>query len=398
MSSKNLIWTVIILTLLFIGSAISASALQEDFNAYSAKETINACACDLVQDSLFVQNAGQITSTYFLQKGGEAADWSTHAPDAFYLEQGERKEIKNFVNVPCYARGDYELTTKVKTLFDLEKTLTQTVHVDNCANVQLVQKSFTQETCPCSPVTYEFEITNTGQHTESYRINVTPFDDSASVSDPILVLEPGQSHTVYAFLSLPCDINGQQEFTLNALAEGTGILGELDFNLMIDSCYDFRLEPEDEYNICANVPNAVTVPITNIVDIANRYTLSVEGPMWAYVQNETAFAWGKQQTAATLMVTSSAAISNLYASSRLTGVSVNALLLITLNSGMVPTTLISCGSSLTSIGISAVTNTSFVCPDCSVNSCSEFKYAHSGPKVSTKYVASLVPEFSRRTP
>ncbi|MFC1755280.1 hypothetical protein ACFL96_18145 [Thermoproteota archaeon] len=302
MSSKRLFWATLILTILLIATALSASALTEDFLAYSNKETINACACDLAEDRLYVQNTGDITSTFILQTGGEAATWSTAAPNTFYLEQGERKEIMNYINVPCHARGEYELTTKFNTLFDYEKSLTQTVNVENCPNVQLAQKSFTQETCPCSPTTYEFEIINTGKHTESYKISVAPYEDYATVSDPILVLEPGQSYTVYAFLNLPCDVYGEQEFTINALAEGTGMLGELEFNLIIDACYDYRLESEDEYNICMNVQNVVPVEVTNLVDIANRYHLTIDGPLWANFVNDTVFAWGKQISVANLLL------------------------------------------------------------------------------------------------
>ncbi len=293
---------ILIATIVLISG--SASALSEDFSAFASTDTINACACDLTTDHISVHNTGDVTSTFMLTaEGSKAAEWTELAPQTFYLEQGEVKQVERFIKVPCSARGEYTLNTTVRTLFDTEKTIEQTLNIKNCPNVQIIPKfSGAQEECPCTPVQYSFEVINTGQHVEMYEISVEPYSDGISLSTDFLVLEPGQKEEIAVFINLPCGEYGEKIFTFNALARGTGILGQTDFKLDIKKCYDYNLLIGTEYAICQGVPNIIPFQIDNKAEIANEYFIETYGAEWAYPENQTISAWGGETKESNILV------------------------------------------------------------------------------------------------
>ncbi|MFC1723754.1 hypothetical protein ACFL0V_06445, partial [Nanoarchaeota archaeon] len=133
MSSKSIANYILVLLALVVMISGSVGAITENFNAFTAKNTVNVCACDLTEQTLTIANTGEVTSTYMLGQLGDAAKWADIAPQAFYLEPGETKNVRNFVKVPCGVKGEFELNTSIQTVFEFEKTLAQKVNVENCA-------------------------------------------------------------------------------------------------------------------------------------------------------------------------------------------------------------------------------------------------------------------------
>jgi len=266
----------------------SVTALKENFEAYAGQTDISMCACDLLIDKINVQNTGEITSTFMLEATGDAAKWVNLAPQSFYLEQNEIKDIERFIKVPCRARGEYELNTTIRTLFENEKILSQKLNVENCQNVQVIPRfSGIQEECPCTPVQYDFEVINTGNHIETYDISVEPYSDAVTLSTDTIILEPGEKQTISVFISLECGSYGEKTFTFNALAEGTKIVGQADFTLNINKCYDYELDVGEEFGICQGIPNVIPFSIQNNATIANVYQVTATGAGWAYPENDT---------------------------------------------------------------------------------------------------------------
>ncbi|NQU79032.1 hypothetical protein HQ545_04660, partial [Candidatus Woesearchaeota archaeon] len=303
-SSKALTnYMMVILAVILLFSS-SVSALKEDFSAYTAQNQLNSCSCDLRTDIVTVQNTGDITSSFFVETSGEASEWLDIAPDIFQLEPGEQKEIERFIKTPCGARGEYNLNTTIKTLFDLEKSLEQTIDVQNCPNVQIIPKfSGSQEECPCTPTQYSFDVINTGKHTETYEISVDPISNAITTSSEILILDPGEKQEVVVFINLACGEYGEKTFTFNALAQSTKILGQADFALNIKKCYEYDIETSNEYAICQGMPNLIPLTVTNKAEIANQYFISVDGSKWAFPENEVLSLWGGESTKTNIIVT-----------------------------------------------------------------------------------------------
>lgn len=292
---------ILFLIMMILILVVPATALKEDFTAFSKSKDLNVCACGLRQDTFSIRNTGDVTSTFLLEQNGEAAQWTNLAPQSFFLEPNEVTEVKQFINVPCYAKGTYDLNTKIKTLFGLEKEIQQNVEVGKCVNIQILQKTPTQTTCPCSPLEYEFEVVNVGQHTESYTLSVEPYPENIQLSESFLVLEPAQSKTVRAFVNLPCEVHGIQTLTLKVLAQGTKLMGESEFNININKCYDYDLFVA-QGDICMNMENKLEILVDNTAEIANIYKISATGAEFATVVNNTVFAWGDSQSTTDLVL------------------------------------------------------------------------------------------------
>lgn len=296
-------WLIILLALIVLISG-SASALTEDFTAFAAKKELSACACDFRTEKLTVQNTGDITSNFMVLTSGEAAKWVETAPQSFILEPGEIKTVEQLIKIPCKKTGEHKLNTTIKTLFDMEKSLEQTLKVQNCQNIQIIPKfSGVQTECPCTPVQYSFEVLNTGMHTEMYDLSVEPFSKAITLSTDFLILEPGEKQTVDVFINLECGQYGEKVFTFNALAEGTGMLGQTDFILDIQKCYDYDLIVGSEYGICQGIPNAIPFKIDNKAGIANEYIINVHEAEWAFPENTSIAAWGGETAESNIILT-----------------------------------------------------------------------------------------------
>ncbi len=287
--SKNKInHSLIVLTILLILTSSLVTAYKEEFTATSNSEEVTLCACDLAIDKIFLNNNGDVTSTFILEPTGTAAKWVNLAPMTFYLEQGQSKQVDRFIKVPCRARGQYTLDTTIRTIFDTEQELKQTLNVENCPNVQITAKSSTRkEVCPCTPVQYDFTVTNTGNHVETYELSVEPYSEAITLSTDIMILEPGQKEAVSVFLNLECGKYGDDAFTLNVLAHGTGILGQSNFELNVLKCYDYELNTEEQYAVCQGIPNIIPAQIINNATMANAYSLTTVGPDWIYPENDS---------------------------------------------------------------------------------------------------------------
>ncbi|HII71658.1 TPA: hypothetical protein HA265_02795 [Candidatus Woesearchaeota archaeon] len=293
MSGKNTTNYLIMLLAVILLISSSAAAITENFHAFSSKSGLDVCACDFTQQMVTVQNNGEVTSTYIVEQGGEAAKWTTLAPNTFYLEPGQIQEMENFIKVPCGAKGEYVLNTTIMTVFDLEKVIEQRVNVENCPNIQIVPRfSGVQQECPCTPVQYDFDIVNTGKHIDTYKLSVEPYSDGISLSTDYLVMEPGEKQTVTVFINLNCGEYGERTFTLNALAQGTQILGQMDFDLNINKCYDYQILVGEEYSICQGVPNVIDYQVENLAEISNEYFLTLVGPEWISSEDVSLPAWG----------------------------------------------------------------------------------------------------------
>ena len=307
-SSKTFPNYLTVLSILIILFCSSAAAYQEDFEAFGAKKDINVCSCDLNTDSITLQNTGDVTSVYSLYNTGEVSNWVNMAPQVISLEPGEIKQVDRFIKVPCKKTGEYEFNTTIKTLFETEKVLEQKLTIQNCENV-MINPHFTDTLsgCPCTPMQYSFDVINTGNHIETYEISVEPYSDGISMSADLIVLEPGEKQTIDVFINLECGQYGLKDFTFNAFAQGTGILGQTDFSLDIQKCYDFDILAADDYIVCQGVPNIIPIQIENKASVANDFIIDAQASKgsndWIQIETPTLSAWSRETVNSSILVT-----------------------------------------------------------------------------------------------
>ncbi|MBD3313321.1 hypothetical protein GF345_02675 [Candidatus Woesearchaeota archaeon] len=311
MSSKiKLVYIVLFLILLVI-SMKSAFALQEDFNAYASQKTLYACSCSDLENSITIENTGDVTSVYEISQSGSALPYSAFSPSRLTLKPGESRRIPNFISAECGTEGNFALITSITTEFGLSKQMEQAVDVRKCINTDVIQTEQPSDVCPCKPVRYTFVVKNTGDFVETYNLNVTPYAEYISISEEVLVLGPGKSEEIYVFVATPCGIYGELDFVLRVEAQTNEMIAELPFSLNINPCYDYSISSADSYSVCKDIRNSVPVTITNNADVANSYFLNTNS-QWAFFDSGVVSLAKKQATNVNVTVYPSAVPEGLY--------------------------------------------------------------------------------------
>jgi uncharacterized membrane protein len=282
--SKNTIRYALIFAVFLIFTA-SAFALNEDFDAAAHKKIVSACSGAISTDSLIVQNTGGVTSAYSITTAGTISDYTTFSETNFNLEPGETKAVDYFIRAPS-VEGSFDLKTKINTVFGLSKTIEQDVEVKKCVDLQLYVKDNKKESCPCDTVTYEIELSNNGPLVESYNLQFSQYSEYASFSENPVILGPGESRAVFIFLNLPCRIYGEKTIELSANAEKSGYTGFVSLYLNIDQgCYDYFISTNN-VSMCNFENRDSIITINNAADVSNTYDLKLDGPRFAWLEND----------------------------------------------------------------------------------------------------------------
>jgi len=256
-------------------------AVGEDFKPYPALEKVNACSCNLITNDLFIQNTGDVESTYVITNTGDASLWSSYSEAQFKLAPNERQMVEQYLNIPCSARGEYTIKTSVRTFFGLEKEFEQKLEVNNCPNIYITQESIPPPTCSCRPMQYEFGIINTGNQPDLFEIDVSPFEQYVSFSENAILLDAGEKKIITVFMTLPCDAYGDHLFTLQVKAKNTGILASKYFVVSTNNCFLHNLEVLDQQNVCMDMTSNIPIKITNQGHAVDTYSVTIDGSKFA---------------------------------------------------------------------------------------------------------------------
>lgn len=287
------VWFVLVVLL-----AAPVLALQEDFTISPGQLQLNVCACELRELPLLVQNTGSVPSSYQLFKSGSAADWITISDGGFPLESSQSRSVKEFLKIPCGITGTYDAVIAAQSQFGTIRQSSQTFNVQQCADLNVVPlTSYQQQSCPCTPVAFNFQIENNGNAAETYEINVDPAQ-YVSITETRLMLIPGEKRTITAYVHTPCALFGRKDFLLQVRAVQSGLLGTHPFSLDINACYQYGIGVRDAYDICQNVVNTIPITVTNRAAFQNTYAFSLEGVPWGGVE-ENWIPLESQQTANT---------------------------------------------------------------------------------------------------
>jgi len=273
MSGKNKNLAIFIVLILFIVSLMPVTALREDFDVKSQNNILNVCACSYAKNVIEIKNKGDVTSVYEITKSNEAAQWAALTETEFTLKPWEEKQITQYVSAPCSADGKYPLNTQIRTIFETEKNIEQTVDVRTCNNIQVRAPSLTKTTCPCKPAQFTFTIYNSGAHFEKYSVSVTP-TEHVSLSQKTLLIPAGEKMDVVVFITKPCDVTGDFDYTLKVEGHGSNLVGEVPFTHVVSQCYDYTLTGADSLIVCQDFENVVSMEIQNTADVANTFEMS----------------------------------------------------------------------------------------------------------------------------
>lgn len=254
-------------------------AAQENFDASSATQNVVLCTNSITTNSIYVKNTGDVESNYILSATGDASWFTTYSEGQFSLKPGESKLIFVYY-APGNNQGTYDLETKIKTGFGVEKTVKHSIQAKNCPNIQLDVKTPSLKSNPCQPSQFIFNVKNIGDYTDTFLFGIKGLEGYTALSAGSAILAPQQSIQVDLFVNPDCSIYGQKELTFQTLASASQFLAEANVALDIERNYDYAAVVPSTISICNLKQTAIPVAFANNVPFTNQYDISVKGPSW----------------------------------------------------------------------------------------------------------------------
>jgi len=226
-----------------------------------------------------VENTGGEPVQVSVSSSGSASYFSTTVPIGFVLNPGQVRNIYTYVTPPSYTSvGSYGLDMSANSA-----SLSHNVLVRDCFDYSITALNPENHVCPCGNQNFAFEITNSGDFSDTYALTVQGTAPGAvTLSDTVLSVNPGETRTFTVFLEATCDSFGEYGFTVTATPTNGASVKSASSTLVVDPCYDFGINTErDSVSMCEHSQETVAISVVNDGSTSNDFELELEGPAWA---------------------------------------------------------------------------------------------------------------------
>src|SRR3989344_660780 len=276
---------IFIITILLLFAKISFAA--DDFRAFNLQAPTQVCPGSTTLFSDVVENSITTPIAFTISSSGSASSITTTVPTGFILEQGQKKTVYTYASPRTTTKvGSYTLDVLVSSDGQSE-TLSHKVEVKDCSSFSLTQVTSTKQICPSDIEKYEFTLTNSGELQDTYDLRaagqIAPW---ITLSENQVTLAKGQSKTIFAYISSTQDSLGDYEFTLIAQSKTNSRVVSATAALKVNPCFDFKLITKKDFlSFCEHSTQTIPIDIVNDGSTPNTYTLEVDGPLWANLEN-----------------------------------------------------------------------------------------------------------------
>jgi uncharacterized membrane protein len=297
MGSKKIITSLIILLILPI-------VLAQTFSLYESSQPGPLCpgATGIYTDT--IENTGTGPISLSISTSGSASSFSTSVPLSMTLIPGQTKNIYTYVTPRSTTTpGAYSLRVMADANGETRE-LTHDIVIKDCYEFSLEALDIQKNVCPCESGKFEFLLTNYGDYTESYSLEVDgEYASNIVLSATEITLSPGEADYIFAYVTTLCNDVGQKDFTLKATSLNSGSIQATTSTLLIDPCYDFSIATErDLVNTCEHTQETIDITIQNSGSTTNEYSLNIDGPLWANLERNTLTINPNSQATTTLVL------------------------------------------------------------------------------------------------
>lgn len=284
---------ITLLLLLSIIAAVPSYAAIEvktydssiDFSVFTS-QNIKACACTTTTDYLTITNTGSFSSIFYLTSNLQLSDTTIE------LAPGESKQVSIFIQSDCNPRIR-TYTIYVKSNLGVEKTVEKQVNIERCQNLELWLTPI-ENIKACESANYNVFVKNIGGFPEEYSLK-SNFDKYMSYSSNYFTLLPGQTASINATLTFPCEVSGKKsvEFTAYAIKNKLDATIKSSIDILPDYEFDVRIDKQgidnSSYRQALDVCNRVWMtefPVTvKNNGIENTFTLLLDNlPKFASIK------------------------------------------------------------------------------------------------------------------
>ncbi|MCD4666566.1 hypothetical protein K8R47_02035 [archaeon] len=264
---------LIILITLFLLPLASA------FTVETFEQQQSVCPTSTILFTATVTGSGDFTTSL----SGSASQFSTAVPTGFSLTESSRT-IYIYVTPPSYTQpGIYNLNLIV-TGNGQTQTIPFTININNCHPLQISGEA-EKTTCSGNILQYEFTFNNPGNFQDIYNLELLGnAEEFLTLSQDSIMLNPSQSKTVFIYVNVPREAEGNYGFTLTAESQHNS--ESVNGVLNVQNCFDFTTTVTPEYlEICEHSLEGITIDVTNLGDSQDLFDLSLIGPAWANLEN-----------------------------------------------------------------------------------------------------------------
>ncbi|MBR9702502.1 hypothetical protein GOV10_00565, partial [Candidatus Woesearchaeota archaeon] len=248
-------------------------------------EQLKACSCEMKTDLLIIENVGNFPANYVMEIISPVAEWMTLSEEEFSLAPKHRKELINYVEVPCGEKGVSDYVVRVTSSYGRTEYLHRTLRVDQCQNVVLSVAPKEYTTNLCQPVDYDVRVKNVGTYAETYQLGFGSYDEYMNVTLKEFYLKPGEAYEQTAVLTLPCTFYGEYDIPFYALGSKNNVQDEETVLLIVENQFDHSINVDTEAKLCSQVKQEIAVIVKNEIDIPNDFNVRLRGPGFVDVKD-----------------------------------------------------------------------------------------------------------------
>jgi uncharacterized membrane protein len=175
------------------------------------------------------------------------------------------------------------------------------VPIVSAGNLRVISTDYIKSINPCKPASFGFTIQNIGAYSETYYIMVDQFGEYASFSQNPVGLNPSTGQDVFVFINPDCDTTGEYKFNIivSALNSKEAIMLPVQLNIIENYDYDLLFgdyyaenQPiqasDGNYKVCEEDTKQIPIIVQNKGDLTNSYRISLRGPRFASLTQDTA--------------------------------------------------------------------------------------------------------------
>ena len=254
-----------------------------DFLAEYNDKDITLCRCTTAIDHIRVTNTGNRPDFF---QFSDNLDFVVLAETGLELLPGQSEDIPIFVSPLCpdefiYSPPDsYTLKIKLRSLSDgKEQTIRKSIKLKHCQNtfLGLTASSPLNETLqPCTPITYDLFIQNTGNFIERYTVEMPQYAEYARISADNIFIRPNETANVKIDLTIPCNLYGDFSIPFVVKANKNQLEARVYHDLTIKKNYSFEVLFEDNLAVCELDEQIVPITLKNNIALPNNFSILLE--------------------------------------------------------------------------------------------------------------------------
>jgi len=274
---------LLILTILmsaFASAEMIIQTYQVDYGFMMKTTPVSShelCSCESYTDYFIVENTGTYASTYSLTV---ESDYVTLSATTFELLPGESETVYMFIQGPCDKNVDEQIIVSVTDLFQNTQQLIKGLKVGKCQNLEAELRTDVEESVnPCTPVSYDITVKNTGVFTENYHIEFggNKYEDYFDLPYQDMMIEAGGQGTVSATMTPACSISGELVIPFSVEAVQNELIATLEHELSINNNYDFEVI-SGVAEVCGLQETNIPILINNKANFDNSYSITLDAP------------------------------------------------------------------------------------------------------------------------